>query len=265
MGRPFFCPAPSQPAPLPPHRTAASASDAPERKPRPLVDVLVSIVVPSLILMRLSGEDRLGPTGALLLALAFPIGYGLHELLRHGHRNVMALLGIVSVLLTGGIGLLEIDARWLAVKEAAVPLAIGAGLLIAHRLGYPVVRKLLFNPALMNVDRIEAALDERGTRAPFERRLDRANTLFAGTFVFSSIMNWTLARLIVTSPGGTPEFNEELGRMTLLSYPVIAIPSMLMMMGIFWFVWRTVARLTGLGFEQIMTGGEDGDGPDATS
>ena len=240
-----------------------STAPAPARKPRPLVDVLVSIVVPSLILMRLSGEDRLGPTGALLVALAFPIAYGLHELLRHGQRNVMALLGIVSVLLTGGIGLLRIDARWLAVKEAAVPLAIGAGLLIAHRLGYPVVRKLLFNPALMNVARIEAALDERGTRAPFERRLDHANYLFAGTFVFSSIMNWTLARLIVTSESGTRAFNEELGRMTLLSYPAIAIPSMLMMLGIFWFVWRTVARLTGLGFEQIMAGGDDDAGPAA--
>ena len=228
-----------------------------ERKPRPLVDVLISIVVPSLILMKASGDDRLGPTGALLLALAFPIGYGLHELLRHGQRNVMALLGVVSVLLTGGIGLLQIDARWLAVKEAAVPLAIGAGLLIAQRLGYPVVRKLLFNPALMNVERIEAALDERGTRAPFERRLDRANYLFAGTFAFSSIMNWTLARLIVRSESGTTAFNEELGRMTLLSYPAIAIPSMIMMMGIFWFVWRTVSRLTGLGFEQIMAGDDD--------
>lgn len=219
--------------------------------------MLISIVVPSLILMRLSGDDRLGPTGALLLALAFPVGYGLHELVRHGQKNLMAILGIVSVLLTGGIGLMKIDARWLAVKEAAVPLAIGAGLLIAHRLGYPVVRKLLFNPSLMDVGRIEAALDARGTRAPFERRLDHANYLFAGTFVFSAVMNWTLARLIVTSESGTREFNEELGRMTLLSYPVIAIPSMLMMIGIFWFVWRTVGRLTGLGFEQIMAGGED--------
>ncbi len=243
----------STPAPTPP----STSTPGPARKPRPLVDIVVSIVIPSLILMRLSGEDRLGPTGALLVALAFPIAYGLNELLRHGQRNVMAILGIVSVLLTGGIGLMQIDARWLAVKEAAVPLAIGVGLLVAHRLGYPVIRKLLFNPALMNVARIESALDERGNRGPFERRLDQANYLFAGTFVFSSAMNWTLARMIVTSESGTRAFNEELGRMTLLSYPVIAIPSMVMMLGIFWFVWRTVARLTGLGFEQIMAGGDD--------
>ncbi len=40
--------------------------------------------------------------------------------------------------------------------------------------------------------------------------------------------------------------------MTLLSYPVIAIPSMVMMLAIFWFIWRTVNRLTGLTLEEIM-------------
>lgn len=47
-----------------------------EHKPRPLIDLAVSILIPSLILMKLSGEDRLGADGALLLALAFPLGWG---------------------------------------------------------------------------------------------------------------------------------------------------------------------------------------------
>ena len=45
--------------------------------------------------------------------------------------------------------------------------------------------------------------------------------------------------------------------MTLLSYPVIAIPSMIMMMAIFWFIWRTVSKMTGLKLEEIMVGAED--------
>lgn len=225
---------------------------AQERKPRPLIDILISIIVPSLILMKASGDDRLGPTGALLVALAFPILYGLHDLMRYRSRNLMAVLGVVSVLLTGGIGLLEIDARWLAVKEAAIPLAIGIGVIVANKLGYPLVRKLLFNPSLMNVDRINTELDARDNKAEFEGRLDLANYLLAGTFLFSSVMNYVLARLIVKSDSGTQAFNEELGRMTLLSYPVIAIPSMVMMLCIFWYIWRTVSRLTELGLEDIL-------------
>ena len=228
-----------------------------QRKPSPLIDILISIVLPSLILMKASGDDRLGPTGALLVALAFPVLYGLHDLLRYRSRNLMAVLGIVSVLLTGGIGLLEIDARWLAVKEAAIPLIIGIGVIVANRLGYPLVRKLLFNPSLMNVERINDELEARDNKVEFEHRLDRANYLLAGTFLFSSIMNYLLARLIVKSDSGTQAFNEELGRMTLLSYPVIAIPSMVMMLCIFWFIWKTISRLTGLGLEEALNNPDD--------
>jgi hypothetical protein len=75
-------------------------------------------------------------------------------------------------------------------------------------------------------------------------------------------MNYFLAKLIVTSESGSSAFNEELGRMTLLSYPVIAIPSMIMMMGIFWFIWRTVNRLTGLSLEEIMATHDSSTNPD---
>lgn len=223
-----------------------------EPKQRPLIDLLVSIVIPSVILMKFSGPEQLGATKALILALAFPIGWGLYELISQRKKNWIALLGVVSVLLTGGIGLLKIDAGWLAVKEAAVPSVIGLGVFIAHKLGYPVIRKLLLNPKVFQVERIEGELEKRGNRQQFETRLDNANYLFAGTFVFSAIMNYVLAKWIVQSESGTTAFNEELGRMTLLSYPMIAIPSMIMMMGIFWFLWRTIRKLTGLTLEEIM-------------
>ncbi|ASJ70473.1 VC0807 family protein [Granulosicoccus antarcticus] len=221
-------------------------------KQSPFVDLIVSIVLPSIILMKFSGDDKLGATNALILALAFPIGYGLYDWFINGKRNMMAVLGVVSVMLTGGIGLLKLDAQWLAIKEAAIPLCIGIGVLVANKLGYPLIRKLLFNPTIMNVEKIDGELDKMNTRAQFETRLDHANTLLAGTFLFSAVMNYFLAKFIVTSESGSSAFNEELGRMTLLSYPVIAIPSMIMMLAIFWFIWRTVNRLTGLTLEEIM-------------
>ncbi|MBX2879054.1 MAG: MFS transporter [Granulosicoccus sp.] len=232
--------------------TTEPATPEPEHKPRPFVDLLVSILIPSVILMKLSGDDKLGATGALILALAFPIGWGLYELISHKHRNWIALLGVVSVLLTGGIGLLKIDAQWLAIKEAAVPSVIGLGVLIAHKMGYPIIRKLLLNPSVFNVEKIEDELNKRNNKTQFENRLDNANYLLAGTFVFSAVMNYTLAKWIVKSESGTTAFNEELGRMTLLSYPMIAIPSMIMMLCIFFLLWRTIKKLTGLTLEDIM-------------
>jgi len=232
--------------------TDIRSSAAPEHKPRPLIDLAISIVIPSLILMKLSGEQRLGPDGALLLALAFPLGWGLIELLKYRKFNWIALLGLISVLLTGGIGLLQLDSGWLAIKEAAIPGIIGIAVLVSTRTRYPLIRTLLYNPKVLNVDRIQQQLERNGQVAHFETRLMRATYWLSGTFFFSSFMNFVLAKWLVNSPAGSEAFNAELGRMTLLSYPMIAIPSMLMMMAIFYFLWRTIHGLTGLRLEDIV-------------
>lgn len=226
--------------------------ETPEHKQRPLIDLLVSIVIPSVILMKLSGESHLGPHQALILALAFPLGWGLFELIRYRKYNFIALLGIVSVLLTGGIGLLQLDPQWLAVKEAAVPGVIGLAVLFSTRTRYPLIRTLLYNEKVLNVARIDERLHQRGLAEVFEQRLLKATYFLAGTFFFSSFMNYVIAKWIVVSPAGTEAFNAELGRMTLVSYPMIAIPSMLMMMAILFYLWRTIHGLTGLKMEEVV-------------
>jgi len=229
-----------------------TSTQHPDHKPRPWVDLLVSIVIPSVILMKFSGDEHLGSVNALLIGLAFPLGWGLFELIRYHKKNFIAVLGLVSVGLTGSIGLLEMDAQWLAVKEAAIPAIIGLAVLISTKTRYPLVRTLLYNPNLLDVNKIQAALESNNQVKEFDTRLLNATYFFSATFLFSSIMNYVLARWIVTSPSGTQAFNEELGRMTLLSYPMIAIPSTLMMMCIFYYLWRTIRRLTGLTLEEVM-------------
>lgn len=228
------------------------SSNQNSHKSRPMVDLLVSLVIPSLILMKLSGDDQLGASTALIVALAFPLGWGLFELARYRQFNLIALLGLISVTLTGGIGLLQLDPQWLAVKEAAIPGILGLAVLLSTYTRYPLIRTLVYNPKLINVEVIRQRLDESGNSEVFDTRLLRSTYFLAGTFLFSSIMNYVLAKAIVTSPAGSAMFNEELGRMTLLSYPVIAIPSMVMMMGIFYYLWRTINGLTGLSLEEIM-------------
>lgn len=224
----------------------------PQHKPRPLVDLVVSIVIPSVILMKFSGEQYLGAAGGLVVALAFPIVWGLFELIKYRKFNFIALLGMVSVLLTGGIGLLELDLKWLAIKEAAVPGVLGIAVLISTRTKYPLIRTLLYNPKIMQVDRIHAALEEKGHVETFNKRLLYATYLLAGTFFFSSVMNYILAKWVVTSPTGSPAFNEELGQLTLVSYPMIAIPSMILMFAVLYYLWKTIHGLTGLKLEELM-------------
>lgn len=222
-----------------------------QKKSNPLFEILFNVVIPSFILMKFSGDEHLGTAMALVVALAFPIAFGGMDLIRNKKFNFISALGFVSVLLTGGIGLLELDTRWLALKEALIPGLIGVAVLVSTFTRYPFMQKMVLNDSVLNLALITERLKENGKSQAFERCLMSSNYLFASTFAFSSAMNYFLATWIVTSPAGTPEFNEELGKLTLYSYPIIAIPSMLMMFGIFYYVWRQIRAMTSLETEQI--------------
>jgi hypothetical protein len=217
-----------------------------QAKNNPLIELLVTLIIPSLILMKLSGPEDLGAVNALLLALAFPLFWGARDLLARRKVNLFATLGLVSILLTGGIGLLQLDTQWLAIKEAAIPGLIGLAVVISAYTRHPLVRVILFTPVVMDVERIRNGLEQRGNSAVFEARLKTATWMLGGSFFFSSAMNYLLATQIVTSPAGTQAFNEELGRMTLLSYPMIALPSMLILMAVLYYLARSIRMLAGL-------------------
>jgi hypothetical protein len=246
-----------------PTESAAAAGTAPvagrppipDKKPNPLIEIGITIALPALILTKLSSADRLGTVYALLLALAFPLAWGLWDGYRRRKINWMAGLGVVSTLLTGAIGLLSLDAKWLAVKEAAVPGLIGLVILGSTWTRTPLIRMMVFNAALFDVDRVHLALAERGNTTLFERQLRAGTVVLAGTFFFSAVANYGLARWVVTSAAGTAAFNQELGRLTALSYPVIAVPCMLMMMGLMYWLVRGAKALTGLELGDMLQGG----------
>jgi hypothetical protein len=144
------------------------------KKSNPLLELLINIVIPSVILMKFSGEQDLGAVGGLLVALAFPLGWGAFELIGRSKVSFFAVLGLVSILLTGGIGLLQLDTQWLAVKEAAIPGLLGLAVLVSTRTRYPLVKTLLYNPTLIDVARVQQHLDARGTARDFEARLQHA-------------------------------------------------------------------------------------------
>ena len=221
-------------------------------KPNTLTELLVTLIIPSLILMKLSGPEDLGAVNALLLALAFPLGWGARDLLVRRKLNLLAVLGLVSILLTGGIGLLQLDTQWLAVKEAAIPGVIGLAVLGSTWTRYPLVKTLLYSPAILDVAKVRAQLEARGAVQAFEARLQRATWMLGGTFFFSAAMNYFLATWIVTSPAGSAAFNEELGRLTLVSYPAIALPSTLMMIFVLYYLARVIREMTGLKFTDLL-------------
>lgn len=214
----------------------------------------INILIPILFLKK--GADWLPALSAgqvLMVALAFPVGYFLYDLYRRRKYNFISILGFASILLTGGIGLLELNPIWIAVKEAGVPAIIGLAVLFTTKTRYPLVRTFLYNKELIEVEKIDRALTERGGHHGFEKLMKTCTWLLAGSFLFSALLNFVLARAIVTTNPAEDAvlFNNEIGSLAMWSWPVIVIPSMVVMAFALWKLLSGIKQLTGLELEEV--------------
>lgn len=227
-----------------------SPSATPPAKENLLLNLACNVAAPALILSKLS--ERLGAKNALLLALAFPLAYGIYDLIKRRNFNFIAALGFTSTLATGGLGLLKLEPFWFAVKEAAVPTLIGLTVLVSQMTKKPLVRTMMFNEQVIDVPKVEAALASRHEQPAFLALLQTSSWLLAGSFALSAVLNFVLARIIITAMPDTPLFNEQLGRLTWMSYIVIMLPSMAVMIYALWRLLKGLQRITGLTLDEIL-------------
>lgn len=231
-----------------------------ENKPEnPWLNLGFNIVLPSFLLIK-GGKlfESLGITGenvdaqVFVFALAFPIAYGIWDLASRRKFNIFSVIGVLSVILTGGIGLMKMSREWIIVKEGLVPLVLGAAVLITVFTRRPLAKMIMLNESVVDIPKIEAALDERGTREKFDEALKKATWWVAASFLLSSVLNFALAAYIFKSPTGTEAFNEEVGKMTALSFPVIVLPTMVVLFFAMYRLFSAMGECTGLSIEDAM-------------
>ncbi|MBR9912050.1 MAG: MFS transporter [Gammaproteobacteria bacterium] len=217
-----------------------------------LLNLLLNIIIPTVILTKFSGDNYLGTKWSIVIALAFPILYGLNDFRRTGKLNLFSALGVISIFLTGGISLLELDPKYIAFKEAGIPALFGLATLISLKTRYPLVRTFLYNDKILQIDKVAQALAREGTEVEFNAALKNASYLVAMSFFLSSALNYGLAKYLLVSPPGTEQFNAELGKMTALSFPVIAIPATAVMMFALFYLFKKIKVLTHLDLDDIL-------------
>lgn len=218
-----------------------------------LFNIFFNILLPVIILSK-GGRFVESPAVVMIVALSFPVCYFFYDLKRRKKYNFFSIIGFVSVLLTGGVGLLALPRFWFIVKEAAIPFLFGLAVIISLKTRYPLIRTLFFNPQIFDVERLKTSLRERRNEAAFEGLLFNGTLLLSVTFFISAVLNWILAsRIIQTEPAvDAAQFNIEVGKMTGWSWLIIALPSMIMLMGIFFYLIRGATRMTGLKMDDLL-------------
>ena len=226
---------------------------APARKAENLfLNLICNLALPTAIMTWASGERALGPKWGLLAALLFPLGYGIYDFVQRRRVNFISAIGFVSVLITGGFGLLKLDGFWFAVKDGAMPALIGIAVLASLRAKEPLVHEILYNPQVIDVERVHQRLTERNAHAGFEQLMRKSSYLIASAMLISAVLNYAFARWIIVSPPDTEAFNKELAKMHWVSMLGLSIPTIGMMFYALWQLMKGLGQLSGLTLDEIL-------------
>ncbi len=222
-----------------------------QKKDNVLLNLCCSIIIPIIILSKFSKPEYLGATYGLIIALCFPLGYGIYYYIKTRKSNFISILGFVSILLTGSIGLLNLPSEWIAYERAMIPFLIGVAVLVSLKTKYPLVRTFLYNDAIFDVENINKKLEEKGNVKLFEKQMSRSSVWLALTFFVTAIVNFVVAKIVVVHATGTAEFNAELAKMKLISLGVVAIPSTIALFFILQYLLKSLQKLSDIPMDDL--------------
>jgi hypothetical protein len=203
-------------------------TSAPEN---PLLSLAINILLPVMILNK--GGHYLKPQWTLLIALCFPLIYGIQDYWRRRHKNYVSLMGLANIMLTGSLALLNLNGIWFAFKEASLPLLLGILVFGSAFTANPAAKMMFCNPHLLKMDVIEERLRSERREPAFADLLKRTTLWLSISFFLSAVANFLLAYHIFTDiDAGLPHeeqlkvLNEQLAHMTWMGFAMIALPLM---------------------------------------
>ena len=240
--------------PSAPTGSETGGGSKPEKKENSLLSLLLNVVLPGLILNYLSNPDRLGPLNALFVAISLPIGYAIYDAYVRRKLNFFSVVGFISVLLTGILAFPK-DPFWFALKEAVIPIVFASAIMVSHKWGKPLIRLFLWNPDILDTERVEAKLAKDGHTANFNKLLFQSSLLLSTGLLFSAVANFFISMYLLDgTDGGSEERMKAVGKQTWITYLVIGVPLMGIMLLALWRLFKGIEKLTGLTMEDLLHG-----------
>jgi len=245
----------------------------------PLANILINVLIPVLALSYLSKDPvlqeaigkavkpwHIGPLKALVVALSFPVGYGVWHFVKTRRFNFFSGLGLFSVLLTGGLTLYlwnkdgtvkEHAGLLFGIKEGAIPLALGVAVLLSQRSATPLLNVFLYNDSLFDIPKIEQRVAEKNAGAGYASLIKHATFLFATSFLISSVLNVGLALFFFrgfdrSAPDALETYNAIIGKLTGWGFAVIGVPLLVFLFFTLRRILKGLRELTGLQDEELM-------------
>lgn len=224
------------------------------------ISLLCNLILPVLILQK---GSKLGFEGAstlsLVIALAFPFIYGLVDYIKNRNKNIISILGVVNIFITGIFAIAQLEGQWFALKEAAIPFLLGIGVIISIKLKKPFMQFLLFQSGAFKKELLEQKIAENNNQVAFEKQMNYSTYLLSASFFLSSLLNYVLALRIfilidtkLTREQQKEVLNMQIADMNWMGMLVISVPLLFFLAFILWDFFRSIRKLSGLTIEDLI-------------
>jgi intracellular septation protein A len=237
----------------PPPRPPAKADSS-----QGFANIFFSVIIPVLILNK-GTKYGLTPVLALVVALAFPLIFGLYSLIKEKKMNYIALLGLLNVLSSGVLTVLALGGIWFAIKEAVFPLLIGIFVYVSSFSDKPFFQSMFLNPTAFDVAKLWESLNTSEKKSQFLQTMKKATQGLSLSFLLSAILNFCLAFVIfkplpeeLTELEKQDLLNVQLSQMTMYSFVVIMIPILIVVSLVLYLTFKKTTQITGLTLEDLM-------------
>lgn len=234
-----------------------------KRNENPILSILCNIFIPVMILKKgelwFDGYNHhlnldLQPF-SFLIALLFPFIYFIYDLLNRKNINFISILGFVNVLLTGGIGVFGskygLTRSAFILKEGLMPIIIGSFLFLFSKYKKSSFNSIILNRALFDIEKIKVHAPRESPYA-LDSLTKKAGYYFIAGFFISSIIQFILASIIVTSNPGDSGFNEQVSTMTWVSYFAVLVPTIIIVGKGYFDLIKGIEKKTGLKKEEFL-------------
>ncbi len=222
-----------------------------QHKSSTLSQLLINFVLPLLILTKLSGPERLGATGALMAALALPIAYEIVGIVKRRKVQILSLVAIGGILVTGVIGLLGLSENWLAVRRSAVYFAgvLVMGFCLAKGISATefILKRAVDWQAVLKTSR------QSGGLIALKKYLRRSDIVLFTLVVAITIASFVLTKIVISAPTDSAEFNQQYAQLRIVSIAAITAPLILGLVINVTYLLIKIEKLTGLSVEDLTT------------
>ena len=254
--------------------TAPHTKKAPAAQENPLANILVNVILPVLALDKLSVDPafaddpklyHIGPTWAVLIGLALPIGYGIWFFIKYKKSNLFSWIGVGSVLLTGSLifylwnsdGTIKPNAAQLfGLKEGSIPLVLGVTILLSHWSKTPLLNTFLYSDTIFDIKRIEKEIQLNQKEDQYKKLLFSSTVLFSASFLISTVLNFFLAihflgDIDVNAADARTQFTQKVSSIMWWGFLVIGAPILVVLSFLLFRLLKGLRQITGLSNDEI--------------